>query len=218
MADIIITSYFTNSGLPTAGLTPTIRIWEVTSSGQSLVIGATNSSGTDGTMTEIIENGESDGFYRYTFSDQDGYDPTKCYAFRVDGGSTQDAQERYQVGELNTTDNADALVDLIYDEPSIDHINTGSFGEIINQVSATANTLLMDLVDVRALLELGIKYQANKTTIDPATMQLTIFDNDCVTPLRTFRLLDKDGNPSITEMCTRVPIGSATTDGHPTCV
>jgi len=243
MAEIIITSYFANGGVPTIGLTPTIRIWEVNALDQNLVIGETQGTGDpgpvgggvaggvvgeDGQMLEIFDDsnadgsggtlgGSRDGFYKYVFSTANGYDPTKCYAFRVDGGATQDVAERYQVGELNTTDNADALVDLIYDEPAIEHIAAGTFGEMINQISATNNTMLMDIADVKALLELGIKYQANRTKIDHVNMTMTIFDTDCVTPLRTFQLLDANGNPSITEMCERVPIAAGTSDGQPTC-
>ena len=243
MAEIIITSYFTTNGEPTIGLAPTIRIWEITSSGQNLVIGGSQGTGdpgpiggggaggtigTDGQMLEVYDDtitdgsgptlgGSRDGFYKYAFTTANGYDPKKCYAFRVDGGVSQLAQERYQVGELSVMDNAEALVDLVYDEPSIDHISSGTFGEMVNQISATSNTLLMDVGDVMALVELAIKYQANRTKIDPATMQMIIYDVDCVTPLRTFQLLDSSGNPSIDEMCERVPIATGTSDGLPVC-
>lgn len=243
MAEIIITSYFTTNGEPTIGLTPTVRIWEITPSGQNLVIGATQGTGdpgpigggvgggtigTDGQMLEVYDDtttddsgatlgGSRDGFYKYVFSTDNDYDPKKCYAFRVDGGVSQLAQERYQVGELSVMDNADALVDLVYDEPAIDHISSGTFGEMINQISATTNTLLMDVADVMSLVELAVKYQANRTKIDHATMTMTIYDVDCVTPLRTFQLLDDAGNPSIDSMCERVPIATGTTDGQPVC-
>ena len=210
MAEIIITSYFTNRGIPTSGLSPTIRVWEVSSTGQALII-------TDVVMEEMIDGDNSDGFYKYTFDTDKGYNPNECYTFRVDGGADLSAEERYQIGELDATDNADAMVDLIYDEPSIDHINAGSFGEMINQISATTNTLLIDLTDVQELVNLVIKYSANKTKINHVDRTMTIFDTDCVTPLRTFQLLDKDGKPSITEMCERVPIAAGTSDGQPTC-
>jgi len=209
MAEIIITSYFANGGIPTSGLSPTIRVWEVKTNGQKLIIA-------DAAMTEMVDGSDSDGFYKYVFDTNDGYNPKECYAFRVDGGSTQINEERYQVGGLSVGDNADALVDLIYDEPSIDHIISGSFGELANQLSASVNTLLMDVRDVQTLLELSIKYTANKTKINHTDKTMIIFDSDGVTPLRTFQLLDKDGNPSITDMCERVPLASGTSDGQPT--
>lgn len=244
MAEIIITSYFANSGIPTTGLTPTIRIWEVNALDQNLVIGETQGTGdpgpagggvvggtigTDGLMLELFDGtttdgsgggaptGSRDGFYKYVFSTVNGYDPRKCYAFRVDGGVAQPTPERYQVGELNVTDNADALVDLIYDEPAIEHIASGTFGEMFNEISATTDTLVMNVNDVQALVELAIKYSANRTKIDATTKQMIIYDTDCVTPLRTFQLLDGMGDPSIDEMCERVPIASGTSDGQPTC-
>lgn len=243
MAEIIITSYFTTDGEPTIGLNPTIRIWEIAATGQNLVIGTSQGTadpgpagggvaggvvGTDGQMLEVYDDtttdgsgptlgGSRDGFYKYVFSTDNGYDPKKCYAFRVDGGTSQIAQERYQVGELNIMDNAEALVDLVYDEPSIDHISTGSFGEMVNQISASTSTLLMDVADVMSLVELAVKYQANRTKIDHTNATMTIYDVDCTTPLRTFALLDGNGNPSITEMCERVPIAAGTTDNQPTC-
>lgn len=243
MPEIIITSYFTSNGLPAIDLNPTIRIWEISPTNQNLVIGGPQgtgdagpigggvgggSIGVDGEMLEIYDDsnldgagpvvgGSRDGFYKYTFSTANGYDPTKCYTFRVDGGATQSTNERYQVGELSITDNADAIVDLIYDEPTLDHISTGTFGEMFNQLEASTNTLLMDVTDVKALINIAIKYQANRTKINHDLAQMTIYDVDCVTPLRTFQLLDGDGNPSITEMCERVPIANGTTDGRPTC-
>lgn len=247
MAEIIITSYFSTGGLPASGLLPTIRIWEINATGQNLVIGSpegTNDpgpagggggggsgAGTDGRMIEVFDDttgsdgpngtvpaGSRDGFYRYVFHTDNGYDPSKCYTFRVDGGSVQSNQERYQVGELNVADNAEALVDLIYDEPAIEHLVGGSVGELLNKVEASTDTLLMDVNSVLALVELAVKYQANRTSIDHDNFQMTIFDSDCVTPLRTFNLLDSNGQPSITEICERVPVSALTTDGMPTCV
>lgn len=212
MADIIIASYFTSNGSPASDLSPIIRIWEIGNETQSLVVSNNN------VMDEVIDGDQSDGFYRYIFTDAVGYDPLKSYTFRVDGGEALTPNERYQVGELNTASNASAIVDLIYDEPSADHISTGTFGEMINQIAATGNTALMRIGDVSALLELSIKYSTNRTKIDHEQMQMIIFDTDCVTPLRTFQLLDKDGNPSITDMCERVPIADGTTDGLSTCM
>ena len=236
MSEIIITSYFAVDGIPETGLTPSIRIWEVNSTGQKLIIGSSQgsgnsgavgggpggSTGTDGTMAEVYDNsnngsigGSRDAFYRYTFSEANGYDPSKCYTFRVDGGQSLDPSERYQVGELNITDNADAMVDLIFDESAADHVNAGSFGEVINQINATATQTFMDLGDVLALMDILRKYQTNKTKFLAATKQLVVYDDDCTTPLRVFNMYDSAGNPSLTEMCERVP--TSATDGQPVC-
>jgi hypothetical protein len=73
-----ILAFFTNSGTPATGLTPTIRVREVPVG--TLVV-------TDQAMTEL-----GDGHYSYDFT---GYDATKDYAIRCDGGITLPSGERY---------------------------------------------------------------------------------------------------------------------------
>ena len=59
MAEIIISSYFEDSTGPVTGLTPTLRIWEVTAGGETLIVGAPCGTGlsTDGVMTELDDCG-----------------------------------------------------------------------------------------------------------------------------------------------------------------
>lgn len=66
---MIITSFFTNQGVPATGLTPTIRIWELATGG--LVI-------TDAPLSEV-----GGGVYKYDFA---GFDPLVNYEFRADAG------------------------------------------------------------------------------------------------------------------------------------
>lgn len=72
---------FTSGGSPALGLSPTIRVRDV--SDGSLVV-------TDAAMTET-----GDGNYSYTFAD---YDPNKNYAVRCDGGGGLPNAERYTFG------------------------------------------------------------------------------------------------------------------------
>lgn len=81
MSNQEIIAPFTNSGSPALGLSPTIRIRDV--SDGSLVI-------TDEAMTET-----GDGNYSYTFAD---YDLNKNYAVRCDGGAGLPNAERYTFG------------------------------------------------------------------------------------------------------------------------
>lgn len=244
MPDIIIASFFTDGGEPATGLTPTIRIWEVEAGDQTLVVGAPEGTndpgpvgggslpgpgiGNDGVMLEMNDStaavdgggaagGSEDGFYRYTFDAANGYDPLKCYVFRVDGGNTLMGGERWQAGELNTADNADAVVDLVYDEPRLDHQLPGSVGEHHNQTRANLTQLALDITDVYSLVNLLTKFETNRTRVDGVAGTLTVYDDDCVTPLRTFALRDGTGAPSTTEICERAPIAAGTTDGRPTC-
>ena len=77
-------AFFTENGTPKIGLSPTMDVWE-----------------TDGTqsvnaqsMTEI-----AGGFYFYDFT---GYDETKDYSIRADGGSSLPINERYKVSTNET--------------------------------------------------------------------------------------------------------------------
>lgn len=101
MANIIITSFFTKRGIPQLGLTPTIRIWEITSTIETLIIG-----NPDGTMTEVSSSGSppsaSDGFYKFDFTDGIGYDETKTYVVRSDGGIAIPNGERYQTTQIDS--------------------------------------------------------------------------------------------------------------------
>ena len=73
-----ILAFFTNSGFPATGLSPTIRIREVPAG--TLVV-------TDAAMTEV-----GDGHYSYDFT---AYNYLKDYAIRCDGGATLTSSKRY---------------------------------------------------------------------------------------------------------------------------
>lgn len=231
MAEIIIGSYFENNSGPVTGLTPTVRIWEVTPTGHALIVGTDCGTGqnTDGVMTEVEDcgspAGQQDGFYRFTFTDTIGYDPTKTYVVRVDGGGSLQVRDRYQVEEITPVDavSVQNIVDGVWDEPRLSHNTAGSFGEAVNldraDISAIRTT---DLPAILSLLDLVRKYDTNRTEIDPTTNTLIVYDDDCTTVLRVFQLFDSTGTPSVTDVCERVPKASvggvgSTTDGEPTC-
>lgn len=238
MAEIIISSYFENGSGPVTGLNPTVRIWEVTTTGEDLVVGSTCGSGlaTDGIMTEMGECGspvtEQDGFYRYTFSDTIGYAEDKSYVVRVDGGVALATEFRYQTERITPADalSAKFIADSVWDASSNDypssspetmggrHNATYERVEIIRTVDIPALFMLMDLVR---------KYNTNRTRIDIATNTLTVYDDDCTTPLRIFRLLDSTSTASVAEVCERTsidgtvdgtsPSGFTGDDGYPAC-
>lgn len=76
-----ILTFFTNSGAPATGLTPTIRIRDL--SDNSLVV-------TNDSMDEV-----GDGYYSYDF---ESYDINKEYSIRADGGGSLSASDRYTYG------------------------------------------------------------------------------------------------------------------------
>lgn len=244
MANIVITSYFSDKGHPTTGLSPIIRIWEVNDFDQTLIIGSVNGThdpgpvgggaipgtgvGTNGIMIEMFDKtagvgsgglpiaGDRDGMYRYNFDTFNGYDPNKSYMVRIDGGPTLNANDRYQMINFNADTNiVDAVVDAVYNATATDYLLPGSFGELFNQTNANTDQLVLDVSDLMVLLDLTLKYQTNRTKIDHMAKTLTVYDDDCVTPLRVFNLYDHNNTLSVNEVCERRPV--IANDGRPIC-
>ena len=87
---MLITTYFSNGGIPATGLTPSIRIRNADTT--SIVVA-------DEAMSEI-----GDGFYKYNFS---GYNESINYTIRADGGSGLSSSDRYiassnEIGAIKT--------------------------------------------------------------------------------------------------------------------
>lgn len=209
---MIISSFFTFNAIPAVGLTPlpTLLIWQVDGVTEILVVPSA-------TMNEI-----GDGFYQYLFST---YDPTKEYVFRVDGGSTYatDNAERYQSGSIEVATITNATVTNIasgvWEEAAASHVSAGTMGLLENQIkadtTAIAQNLYLNANSVLDLVQLLLKYDTNRTKIDPIAMTLTVYEDDCLTPLRVFKLLDTTGAPSISQVAERKPISA--NDGLPVC-
>lgn len=208
---MIITSYFTLNGAPAIGLSPlpTIQIWSITGTSSSLIV--------NGDSTNEIGG----GFYQYLFS---SYDSTQDYAFRTDGGTTyvSDTPERYQSGSIEAVtlvDNGTSIINGVWNATAIDYTVPGTMGLLENQINANvisvANNLYISANSVMDIVNLIVKYQTNRTRIDSTALTLTVYDDDCTTPLRVFQLLDSSGNPSITQVAERKPI--AANDGLPVC-
>lgn len=216
MNSITITSHFSKNGIPSINLTPTIRIWEVNT--HTLLIGAPDGTklNIDGIMTEMVSSpaGTQDGFYKFEFTTILGFDDSKQYLIKVDGGASENNYQRYQVSQIDPIID---VVDAMFNEPIIQHTQVGSFGEKINQLSANTEQLTLNLIDVMALLDLVLKYDTNRTKIDIVNHTLTVYDDDCSTPLRTFKLYDANGIPSVADVIERRPIAIGTTDGQPVC-
>lgn len=191
MASTVITSFFTKSGVPRTGLKPTIRIWEVGATSETLIIGTPNGTGdpgtgvgTDGIMQEVYDtigspgsgsplpNSSRDGFYKFEFTDSMGYDITKRYLVRVNGGQNIPPGERYQ---------------------------TTSISPVANLIQIDISNILDVVTEIR-------KYHKNRTLIDENNFTLTVFDDGSPqTPLKVFDLKDENGVASITSIFERIP-------------
>lgn len=214
---MIISSFFTTGGIPNPGLSPlpTIDIYSVN--------GATSTPVLLG--TPLVE--ASEGFYQYQFST---YDPNLDYVFLVDGGSSYAVNdpERYQPGSIEVaTVEASTVIDIgasaaqqVLDAQTTDHQLAGSVGLAISQTKVDTTNIAANLyVNANSVLDLVnivLQYDTNRTKIDPTAKTLTVYQDDCVTPLRVFQLIDTTGAPSITEVAERKPISA--TDGLPVCI
>lgn len=197
---VTITSFFSRNGEPLTGLSPTLRIWLVNATNNTLIVGSP-----DGIMSEI-----GDGFYKYIFTTIGGYNKDLDYIVRVDANDiTLKAHERFQTANLAPTNitqsTVDDIVDAIWEEQATDHIDTGTTGLLLNQIKADTTQLVNSHIVEISLLELLLKYEKNKTKIDKSSYTLTIYDDDGITPLTIFDLKDDNGNPSIVAICERAP-------------
>jgi hypothetical protein len=223
MAEIMITSFFTRGGIPATNIEtltpgyPLVRVWEVSSGSPAgdVFVGQFN-------MSPMEDGSNDDGFYKYEFTSSDGYDETKTYVFRSEGGSSLPPHEQYQVArfepdpDITVNVDVDDIADAVWDEPRADHLIPGSTGEGLSQIKADTSDIIDKLyLDANSVLEvtqLLLKLEAGRTKIDPVNHTLTVFDEDCTTPLRVFDLLDSTGNPSVSEVCERVPVTKGSSD------
>lgn len=191
---MLITSFFTNNSVPQTGLTPLLRIWEVTPSSQTLIVN-------NDPMVEV-----GDGFYKYDFI---AYDVTKDYVFRADGGGSQPIGERYQFGATQAAiinnNQISNIAAEVWDVDANNHLLAGSTGERLALIKADTTTINVNVSVINSLVQLLLKYERNRTKIDTVAKTLTVYDDDCVTPLQVFNLRDSTGAPSVTDVCERSP-------------
>lgn len=77
---------------------------------------------------------------------------------------------------------------------------------IANVVTVIGSDLATTLTAVTTALTLVRQIQANRWRVDTNTRRLVIYDDDGVTPLRTFELLDDTGLPQATRVFERRPV------------
>ena len=225
MAYIEITSFITRAGVPATDIDdlnphldgrnyPRLRIWEIDGGTQDLIIGDPAGSGlnTDAIMSPVID-GVEDGFYSYVFDTVEGYDVSKKYLIRVDGGPSLSDNERYQTGQIVPIEND--IINGVWDENITDHLTVNSTGLTLSQIKADTTSLFVSLTDVANLMSLALKYDTNRTKIDTVNHLMIIYDDDCVTELRRFQLFDSGGVPNSSVVCERKPISAS--DGEPVC-
>lgn len=199
-----LVAFFQNNGVPVTGLSPKIHIWALNFGSP-----AADFLVTGGSPQELMQE-VGDGFYKYNF---DGYNPLIEYAFRADGGASLNAVDRYYVGGTECPDPED-IAPEVWNSTSTNYLTPGTMGFQLNTTKANTDTIVINQTTLQSLLETLLKYETSRTYIDSANNTLTIYDDDCSTPLKVFELRDGAGNPSVTEVCERFPIGP----GSPSCL
>lgn len=91
---MLLIAFFSDKGVPKTGLTPTIDVWE---DDATHVVNAQ-------AMTEI-----AGGFYKYDFA---GYDESKEYSIRADGGVGLTLNDRYAFGTNEVGQVTEDLTDI----------------------------------------------------------------------------------------------------------
>ena len=166
-----ILAFFTNNGSPALGLSPTIRIRNVSTN--ALLV-------TDASMSEV-----GDGHYKYDFTT---YDKDTDYSIRCDGGVLLPASERYTyAGNENYIDDIaetvsesvsgiaisgasvdyDLIADKVWDEDTASHVSSGSFGALVQDTNTKVTTLSASNSEISTKIDsLSASNQTNFDNLD----------------------------------------------------
>ncbi len=207
-----IVAFFTSSGVPATGISPTIRVRNVSTG--ALVV-------TDQAMTET-----GDGFYSYDFS---GYDALLDYAIRCDGTATLPAAERYtyagnesyfddiaestwtaQLSAYPGTNAASAIVDLGYSNQVCVDVNSPysgtGFGVGTSEMAVNNIGDAITIADSRGIHELVLHSSivvdaddniGHKAIVTVGTMGISVtLTAGCSADGAMFRNLDLSGTLS----------------------
>ncbi len=150
-------------------------------------------------------------------------DPISPYVINSGGGViatvsaiTQIVHVPVQVVEGTVNDIADIVADAVAESVagsiadsialrSIENDPVGTVGGTLKALEQKTEEIDADLISVSDILGMLVKYQANRTKIDPDAKTLTVYDDDGVTPHRIFQLKNFAGTPSVTEVAERSP-------------
>lgn len=176
----IINFFLTINGVPQTGVSPlpTITVYDSVTNDVVLV----------DTTSEV-----GGGFYKYVM-------PTLLtaidYVIVVDAGTAFPDNERYYFGEISKLNDVDAHV--VWNYSTANSLDADSFGALLNQMdNATALS--------KTILDILLKYQKNRTKVDPFAKTLTVYDDNGSTPLKVFNLYNNDGVLDVNTVFERVP-------------
>lgn len=122
------------------------------------------------------------------------------------GGSSGSSLTKQDVRDaMALTSNLPPSNDSI--DKKLDDIKTigQSSATVLTDIQGRITTLDMRSQNIKELVEILLKYSRNRTRVDKTNNTLTVFDDDTLTPLRVFDLLDQSGNPSTEDISERIP-------------
>lgn len=212
--EIEISLQFSRDGAPATDIPaltpgfPKIRIWDVTDGTNSVVIGYT-------VMNPVIDGADNDGFYKYRFTNGNGFDETKRYSVAFDAGSSiTNDYERYSSGQIVPTDDViNGKLDSIETKVDTAITDIGTVDGKVDSIETKVDVIDGEIGDIATLLDYLRKFESNRTFIDVNNHELLVFDDDCNTVMWKFKLLDHLGAPSVDEIAERVPIAGGTITG-----
>jgi len=152
---VLIVTFFTDNGLPKTGLSPTLRI-------RNLSTGAI--------INTVAMDEKGDGFYTYDFTT---YDPEIDYGFRADGGAVLSDYDRYTFTTNDTGIIQSSIADIdiaqvneikdaILDELLVNHNTAHTVGRALNYMrDFVSGNYIIDTVNHQFILykeEDGLEY------------------------------------------------------------
>ena len=75
----------------------------------------------------------------------------------------------------------------------------------IDNIQTDIDVIEVTLGNISTVIDDLIKYQRNRSVIDPVAFTLTIYEDDKTTPLKVFDLKDQNGVASVTKIFERIP-------------
>lgn len=212
--EIEVTMLFTRNNIPaqdihtvTPGF-PTIRIWDITQSNHDLIID-------NETMPVVVDGPENDGFYKYIFTNANGFDETHKYVCLFNAGTSIPSGERYNQGSIvpdwgneildgqTSLDGKITTIDTVVDgiDSQLDTVE-GKVDSIDTKINGI-DTVVDEVLNVTTYLR---KFESNRTLVNVNTGELIVYDDDCSTVLWKFRLLDEEGAPNVESVAERLPL------------
>jgi len=183
---IVLTAFFSESGTPKTGLSPTVDIHKISDS--SLAIN-------DGAMAEV-----AGGFYKYTFA---GHDATEDYTFIVDS-VTLTNDERYAIGSIDSV------------LASIGTVTTALTSAAATKLALSAGTIVAGTVSYDVTAASAVVFYSDditEATADHYNGRIVIFTSGGIanqaTDITDYSLVSGEGKFTVTELA-EIPADNVT--------